>query len=389
MAHLIEPGATLGVLGGGQLGKLFTAAAQRLGYRVTVWDPDPDAPALKAADYPLPAPFSDPAALTQFSELAAAATYEWENVPVGLATVLEQRIPLRPSSRILGTLQNRFAQKSFLHEQDFPVAAFRHVLSPEQLPDTADSLGYPCVCKTATAGYDGKGQWRLANRDEAVELAAQLARGTSGLQWIVEEWIGFEKELSVVVARAGDGEFRTYPVSENTHENGILITSRVPARIPATLAAAACILAVSVIEALDGIGVFCVELFLAQGRFLINEVAPRPHNSGHYTLDACTVSQFEQQVRALCGLPLGEIRLLSPAVMVNLIGEAFTHAMTGAALHTVTAAPGSVLHVYGKREVRPGRKMGHITILREQADEAWEVATSFRSLLTATGTAKP
>lgn len=374
----------LGVLGGGQLGAMFTAAARRLGYRVAVWDPDPDAPALKQADLPLAAPFTDRASLDKFSTAIKAATYEWENIPAATVQALEQKVPVRPAPRILLIIQDRLAQKTFLASQKIPVAPFQAVASPDQLT-VPDAVGFPALCKTATLGYDGKGQWRLSGPDDVRalqnELRGQPLRKAQG-KWIVEQFLPFEKELSVLVVRGMDGDRRLYPVVENVHEAGILRTTRVPAAIDSKTAGQAAALANSVIDTLDGIGVFCVELFLMKdGRLFVNEVAPRPHNSGHYTLDACPVSQFEQQVRAVCGLPLGEAKLTSPAVMVNLIGEDFTKATTDERIQAFFRQSGAKLHVYGKKSVRPGRKMGHVTFLAGTADAAWESATKLKQLL--------
>jgi 5-(carboxyamino)imidazole ribonucleotide synthase len=385
----------LGVLGGGQLGAMFTTAAKRLGYRVAVWDPDPDAPALKLADLPLAAPFTDQASLDRFSTSIKAATYEWENIPAATVQALERLVPVRPAPRILLIIQDRLAQKTFLASQKIPVAPFRAAASPDQLA-VPDEIGFPALCKTATLGYDGKGQWRLSGQEDIRPLQDELQKGflspggrgegEGGTprqhRWIIEQFLPFEKELSVLVVRGSDGDRRFYPLVENVHDAGILRTTRVPAAIDPEISRQAAALAGSVIDALDGIGVFCVELFLMKdGRLFVNEVAPRPHNSGHYTLDACAVSQFEQQVRAVCGLPLGEAKLLSPAVMVNLIGEDFTKATTDAEIQKFLRQTGAKLHTYGKKSVRPGRKMGHVTFLAEHANAAWESAKTLKQML--------
>lgn len=380
-ASTIEPGAMIGVLGGGQLGAMFAVAARRLGYRVAVWDQDEAAPALKIADLPIGAPFTDQEALARFADSIRAATYEWENIPVTVCEALEQRLPVRPASRILRILQHRLEQKQFLAGHNIPVAAFKPIAKPGDLPAAAESIGFPCLCKTATHGYDGKGQWRLAGASEVASVREQLGRQAHS-PWVLEQFLAFDKELSVLVVRGADGDKRVYPTVENVHESGILRTTRVPAEIDPRLAQQAGDLAASVVEALEGVGVFCVELFLMpDGRLFVNEVAPRPHNSGHYTLDACTVSQFEQQVRALCGLPLGDVRLLCPAVMVNLIGEDVTKVSAGKGLETLLRQPGAKLHLYGKTSVRPGRKMGHVTFLAEKPEQAWESAQTLRRVL--------
>ncbi|HKN85716.1 MAG TPA: ATP-grasp domain-containing protein, partial [Nitrospiraceae bacterium] len=279
--------------------------------------------------------------------------------------------------------QNRLDHKAFLAGRGFPVAAFGAVSDPKDLTNTATAIGFPCLCKTATAGYDGKGQWRLGSAREAANLQERLCHSaSSNCRWIVEQFLGFAKELSVLVVRAANGDRRVYPATDNVHEAGILRTTLVPAAIEQVIAERAQEVAIAAIEALHGVGVFCVELFLMpDGRLLINEIAPRPHNSGHYTLDACSVSQFEQQVRTLCGLPLGEVRLLSSAAMVNLIGEDMARVGSEDALIALLRVRGSTLHLYGKTSMRPGRKMGHVTFLAEQPKEASEAALHFQASL--------
>lgn len=378
-ASPIEPGATLGVLGGGQLGAMFAMAGQRVGYKIAVWDPDGEAPAHRVADVSVAAPFDDLGTLAQFSRQVHAVTYEWENVPATLCDSLERSLPVRPGARVLRLLQDRLEQKGFLASRGFPVPPFRAVSSPSELT-LAEQVGFPCICKTATAGYDGKGQWQMAGRDDIPRVQQQLGNivGASA-RWIVESFLRVERELSVLVVRGSDGECRVYPVVENVHENGVLRLSQVPASISVSVAEKATTLARQVVMALGGVGVFCIELFLMpDGTLLINEVAPRPHNSGHYTLDACSVSQFEQQVRALCGLPLGEARLLTPAVMVNLIGDEVTSARTGQGGLALFGTPGAVLHLYGKRIVRPGRKMGHVTFVADKVESARDQAIRFQ-----------
>ncbi len=378
---MIEPGAPIGVLGGGQLGAMFANAARRLGYHVAVWDADPDAPGLKRADLPFTAPFTDSHTITQFARSVRVVTYEWENIPAGTCQALEELVPVRPGSRILSILQNRLSQKTFYAERGIPVTPFRPVRSAEDLV-AGEEIGFPCICKTATAGYDGKGQWRLDSAEALAALQERLRQqGQPRESWILEQFVAFDKELSVLVVRDEEGCCRVYPVAENVHEAGILRTTRVPAGVEAQLAEQAERLAQSVVEALDGIGVFCIEMFLLpDGRLFVNEVAPRPHNSGHYTLDACTVSQFEQQVRAVCGLPLGEVRLLSPAAMVNLIGDDLVQVQSSQGIKELLSEAGAALHVYGKRSVRPGRKMGHVTFLAEKPEAAWQAASALRAL---------
>ena len=379
---VIEPGATLGVLGGGQLGAMFATAARRMGYVIAVWDPDPEAPAHRIADYPLVRPFTDADARTEFTQRVRAVTYEWENVPADLCEQLERDLPVRPSSRVLRVIQDRIEQKTFLRGHGLAVPTFSTLSSPDEL-GRQTMPPYPLVCKTATAGYDGKGQWKILRAEDCPAVQQELDRSMRpGSRWILEEWLPFEREVSVLVVRGVDGASRTYPVVENVHEGGILRQTTVPADVTASVAVQVATMAEEAVRTLDGVGVFCVELFLmSDGRVLINEVAPRPHNSGHYSLDACTVSQFEQQVRTLCGLPLGEIRLLSPAVMLNLIGDEVRLATAAPAAQELLGEPGAVVHLYGKRVIRPKRKMGHVSFLASTRAEALTKAASFRARL--------
>lgn len=375
----LEPGATIGVLGGGQLGAMFAMAGRRLGYKVVVWDPNRDAPAHRVADGSFVSPFEDTGTATSFSRQVQAVTYEWENVPASLCESLERTLPVRPGACILRVLQDRLEQKGFLSARGFPVPSFQVVTSPDELV-RAEQVGFPCICKTATSGYDGKGQWSMSARGELPSVQQQLRQvGRTGMRWIVEAFVRFERELSVLVVRAADGDCRVYPVVENVHEGGILRTSAVPAAVSASVAEKAATMARQVVTSLEGVGVFCIEMFLlSDGTLLINEVAPRPHNSGHYTLDACTISQFEQQVRALCGLPLGEVRLLSPAVMVNLIGGDVAGLGADQGRLALFGIPGAVVHLYGKRTVRPGRKMGHVTFMADKVEAARDRALWFQ-----------
>ncbi|MBS0159139.1 MAG: 5-(carboxyamino)imidazole ribonucleotide synthase [Nitrospira sp.] len=379
---VIEPGATLGVLGGGQLGAMFATAARRMGYVIAVWDPDLEAPAHRIADYSLVRPFTDADARTEFTQRVRAVTYEWENVPADLCEQLERDLPVRPSSRVLRVIQDRIEQKTFLRTHGLAVPTFSTLSSPDEL-GRQTMPPYPLVCKTATAGYDGKGQWKILRAEDCPAVQQELDRSMRpGSRWILEEWLPFEREVSVLVVRGVDGASRTYPVVENVHEGGILRQTTVPADVTASVAVQVATMAEEAVRALDGVGVFCVELFLmSDGRVLINEVAPRPHNSGHYSLDACTVSQFEQQVRTLCGLPLGEIRLLSPAVMLNLIGDEVRLATAAPAAQELLGEPGAVVHLYGKRVIRSKRKMGHVSFLASTRAEALTKAASFRARL--------
>ncbi|TKB63420.1 MAG: 5-(carboxyamino)imidazole ribonucleotide synthase [Nitrospira sp.] len=376
--RVLEPGSTLGVLGGGQLGAMFTEAAHRMGYQVAVWDPDVDAPAHRLATHSCPAPFSDLGARDRFASLVDAVTLEWENVPAELCEWLAMRCPMRPTGAVLKILQDRIEQKQYLLLRQLSVPGFAIVESASQLVSAVHHLGLPAVCKTATSGYDGKGQWLLRTPSDVQALEHILGTVKSGQRWILEQFIAYVRELSVLVVRSECGASCVYPVVENRHELGILRESRVPAAIPLDVAEQATELSKRAVMALQGVGVFCVELFQANdGSLLINEIAPRPHNSGHYTLDVCTVSQFEQQVRVTCGLPLGETRLLSPAVMVNLIGEEMRAVTSSEGSYGLHSTPGAVLHLYGKRMIRLGRKMGHVTFTALQVATAAELANQF------------
>ena len=381
----IEPGSVLGVLGGGQLGALFARAATTLGYRVAVWDPDPDAPAHRLATHSFAAPFTDLTTATAFAAVTSVVTYEWENVPAELCERLERERPVRPSGGVLRHIQNRLVQKRFLAGHGFPVPRFAALIDPPRVLETIREVGGPVVCKTAMAGYDGKGQWRI-NEPTAVPavLPSIAASARPGMQWIVEAFVPFERELSILVARGVDGQTIVYPLVENEHEQGILRTTLVPAVVPPVVVERAETLARAVIERMDGIGLFCLELFLLPGNVLqINEVAPRPHNSGHYTLDACSLSQFEQQVRTVCGLPPENVQLLSQAAMVNLIGGEIETIAEDAECRRLLALPYTFLHDYEKREIRPRRKMGHVTFLASDRATAQARADKLRQRLLA------
>ena len=378
MQPMLEPGSTIGILGGGQLGAMFTGAARRMGYRVAVWDPDPDAPTHRIADQSFSTPFANSDTRERFVDVVQAITLEWENIPAELCEWLEQRRPLRPASAVLRILQDRLTQKQFLSSCSLPVPDFAEVQSVDQLLQATRRLGFPLICKTARSGYDGKGQWLFRQPSDISQFERILNTQASGVRWIAEQFVAFVRELSVLVVRSGGGETYVYPVVENRHEQGILRESRVPASVSPSDAEAACELSLRAVAALHGIGIFCVELFQTQdGRLLINEIAPRPHNSGHYTLDACTVSQFEQQVRVTCGLPLGEVRLLSPAVMVNLLGDEVTVVMSADGCLETFSTPGASVHLYGKRVIRPGRKMGHVTFTAPEVETAVVSAEQF------------
>ena len=363
MSPRILPPATLGVLGGGQLGRMFATAAHHLGYGVVVLDPDPGAPAGAVADH-LVAAYDDETALAALAARCAAVTTEFENPPAVALDRLAASLVVAPSARAVAIVQDRIAEKSFLAAAGVPVGPWASVREEADLQTAAAVTGYPAIVKTARLGYDGKGQRAVQTLDDLHRAHAELG----GVPCVVEAALDLDAELSVVAARTGDGTFVAFPVGENRHVRGILDTTVVPARIDERLASEAVEIARSIADALDYRGVLAVELFIVGGRLLVNEIAPRPHNSGHWTLDACRTSQFEQQVRAVCGLPLGDPALVAPAAMLNVLGDAWEHGPPS--WSDVLAVPGAKLHLYGKAQPRPGRKMGHVTVVAATVDAA-------------------
>ena len=373
----ILPGATLGVLGSGQLGRMFALAARRMGYRVHTFSPDRDTPTGQVADLEVAAPYEDLDAVREFARGVQAVTFEFENVPAATVEAVESVAPVRPSGEVLRTTQHRLREKGFLSQHGFPVTRFRRVATAEELRAGLDELGLPAVLKTADFGYDGKGQRTIKTADDTDEAFAAL----KGREGILEAFVAFERELSVVAARGSDGAVASYGVVENSHARHILDHTIAPARVAPAAARRAEEIARALLEQLDYVGVLCVELFLtADGRLFVNELAPRPHNSGHFTIEACAASQFEQQVRALCRLPLGSTEQFRPAAMANLLGDLWRGGEPdwGAAL----AAHGVALHLYGKRAARAGRKMGHLTALAPTTEEALRAVLSARDALT-------
>jgi len=361
----ILPGSAVGVLGSGQLGRMFAIAARRMGYRVHVLSPDTDTPAGQVADVEVAAAYEDLDAVRAFAAKVAVVTFEFENVPAATAAAAEERAPVRPGGGVLHVCQQRLREKGFLAAAGLPVPDFVAVRSSEDLSAGLRRIGTPAVLKTAAFGYDGKGQARVDSLAEAEAAWAAVGRQ----ECILEAFVDFEREVSVVAARGLDGSFAHYGVIENGHCRHILDVSIAPAPLePATVGGAVAI-ARAVLEELDVIGLLCVEMFLTKGgSLLINELAPRTHNSGHLTVDACVTSQFEQQLRAVCGLPLGATDLLRPAAMANLLGDLWAEGEPDWA--AACAFPDVKLHLYGKAEARPGRKMGHLTALASSVGEA-------------------
>lgn len=365
----------MGILGGGQLGRMFGIAARRLGYRVHAFEPNPDSPAGQISDVEVNAPYSDALALKRFARQVDVITFEFENIPLSAIREVASLRPLRPRGEVLHICQNREREKTFLARHGFPHAPFAVVDSPETLDRALERIGTPSVLKTADFGYDGKGQLKLQT-DPDVEGLWRDFRAPRG---VLEKWIPFESELSVVVARGLDGRMAAFPPSENLHKRQILDLSIVPARFSSAICEAAVRLASEITKSLDVVGLLAVEFFLARGgELIVNELAPRPHNSGHYTFDACVTSQFEQQLRAVCGLPLGSNALLTPVVMWNLLGHLWEKGEPD--WKVILSEPRAKLHLYGKGEARPGRKMGHVAVLA-QVEEALSIIASFKERL--------
>jgi len=372
-------GSWIGILGGGQLGRMSAEAARRLGYRVRTYDPSPEACAAAVADEHVTAAWDDTAALARFAEGCGRITLEFENIPPASVERLARLVPCHPSAAVLATCQNRRREKEFLRAAGIPCAPFELVPGPEALAPALARIGFPAVLKTADFGYDGKGQARIA--DERADLAAAWAR-MGGAAAVLEGWVPFDLEISVLVARGADGVAVAFPPAENLHRDHILHLSLSPARIPGALARRAEALALEVAGKLSLVGILGVEMFVVGDRLLVNELAPRPHNSGHQTLDASATSQFEQHIRAVCGLPLGDPSPRSPAAMVNLLGDLWREGREPD-WSVVRRDPAARLHLYGKGRPARGRKMGHVTVTAATVDEAAARAEAIHAALAA------
>ncbi|NBC72927.1 5-(carboxyamino)imidazole ribonucleotide synthase [Paenibacillus sacheonensis] len=368
---VILPGSTIGILGGGQLGRMMANAGSAMGYRFVALDPTPDAPCGQVARQ-IVAAYDDRDAAKELAERADVITYEFENVDAGVAAMLMEQSYVPQGSELLYTTQHRLREKRAIEAAGVKVAPYAEVRSADELREAVSRFGLPCVLKTATGGYDGKGQWVIRGEAEVDEAFETLNR--AGTELVVEQFIRFQKELSVIAARSPQGEIRTFPAAENIHVDNILHLSIVPARIDAELQREAERLAARIAEGLGAVGLIAVELFLTEdGELFVNELAPRPHNSGHYTMEACRTSQFEQHVRAVCGLPLGDTSLLTPVVMVNVLGEHVEPLLALVAEQDASAERLGVapkIHLYGKHEAKPKRKMGHVNVLAENAEQA-------------------
>jgi 5-(carboxyamino)imidazole ribonucleotide synthase len=349
----------IGVIGGGQLGRMFTLDAKRMGYDVVTLDPQPHSPCGQVADEQIVARYDDLSAIDDLGRRTDVVTYEFENIAIESVERLEQDgFAVTPSSEVLRITQNRVFEKEFVRGSGIPVAPFARVDTDEDLRLAGETIGFPGVLKTVRGGYDGKGQWRVADLEQAREALAQA----NGAQLIYEQFVPFVCEISVVCTRNAAGQIVTYPAAENIHDRGILSISIAPARVDAEVSERAARYAKTIASALEIVGTFCVEYFVTHDRqVLVNEIAPRPHNSGHYTIDATRCSQYEQHVRAICGLPLSEPELLRSAIMVNILGEGKGNHLGG--VDRLLTDPNVVLHMYGKKHAVDRRKMGHFTML--------------------------
>jgi 5-(carboxyamino)imidazole ribonucleotide synthase len=359
----------VGVIGGGQLGRYFVLEARRLGYQTWVLDPDPAAPAMQLAEHTLAAPYDDAAALQQLAQTCDAVTVEFENVPAASLELIASHCRVAPSAASIRIAQDRDLEKQTAEKYGLKPVPYRAVVTADDIVDAVESVGLPAILKTSRLGYDGKGQVLCASR-AAVE---QAFAGMQQAACVLERRIELAAEISVVLARGYDASIAVFPIARNVHVNGILSTSTVPAEVSEQVLDDARAQAIRLAQGLDYHGVLAVEFFVDEaGQVLFNEMAPRPHNSGHYTLDATVCSQFEQQLRALCGLPLGVTTLLSPVCMMNLLGDVWSKGQPD--WHSVLQHGGAQLHLYGKQQARPGRKMGHINCLDVSADAATAAA---------------
>ena len=346
---MLKTGATIGILGGGQLGRMLSVAAARLGFKTCIFEPAGDCPASHVANFHFKAGYDDEAALRQFAQSVDVVSYEFENIPTSALDLIESIVPIRPNRRTLAVSQDRLTEKAFLNELGLKTAPFAAVDDDVDLAEAIDEIGTPAILKTRRFGYDGKGQARIMSPDAAAQALADMAGAPS----ILEGFVDFSHEVSVIGARGIDGEVACFDPGENVHKNGILDTTTIPANLTAGQRMDAVLIAAKILNALDYVGVMGVELFVTRDGLIVNEIAPRVHNSGHWTQNGCTVDQFEQHIRAVAGWPLGDGKRHSNVVMTNLIGDDVDRIPE-------IAKSGDALHLYGKAEAKPGRKMGHV-----------------------------
>jgi 5-(carboxyamino)imidazole ribonucleotide synthase len=366
--QMILPGQTIGIIGGGQLGRMMAIAAKQMGYKIAVLDPTPNSPCGQVADVEITASYNDLEAIKKLAELSDCITYEFENIDYDALTWLEQHAYLPQRSKLLAITQDREKEKQAIQQAGEKVAPYSIVATKEELETAVKNIGVPCVVKTCRGGYDGKGQCVIRTEEDIIHAIPLLNSG----KCIVEAWVPFEKEISVIVTRSVQGEIKTFPVGENIHVENILHQTIVPARIEPNIAQKANDIAINLARSLQMVGTLAVEMFLTkEGEIYINELAPRPHNSGHYTIDACETSQFEQHIRAICNWPLGNTDLLKPVVMVNILGEHLPQS-----LKNIEHYSNCKLHLYGKKEAKTKRKMGHLNILADTIENALQKAES-------------
>lgn len=366
----IVPGQTIGIIGGGQLGRMMAIATKEMGFRVAVLDPTLDSPCGQVADIEITAEYNDFAAIRKLAAVSDVITYEFENIDADALNWLVEHAYVPQGSRLLAITQDRASEKKAITDAGLPVAPYVEVQSKEDLFSAIETIGLPCVLKTCRGGYDGKGQFVIRSKEDSVQALSLLEIGPC----VLECWLLFDKEISVIVARNGYGSMAVFPVAENIHINNILHKTIVPARIPEHIAKKAIRYAEMLADYFGLVGTLAVEMFLTkEGDIYINELAPRPHNSGHYTINACATSQFEQHVRAVCNWPLGSTELLKPAVMVNILGE-----HVEPIIQNIATLRDAHLHLYGKKEAKPKRKMGHVTVLAEHVDAALKTIDSWQ-----------
>ncbi|WP_227938718.1 5-(carboxyamino)imidazole ribonucleotide synthase [Alkalihalobacillus deserti] len=363
MTRVIKPGQTIGIIGGGQLGRMMAIAAKQMGYRIAVLEPTEDSPCGQVSDIVIKAAYDDPIGAEKLAEVSDVITYEFENIDEQTANWLTKKSDFPQGAKVLGITQHRLAEKEAIQSLGISLAPFQPIRTIEDAEEAGDRLGYPAVLKTCRGGYDGKGQRVVRNLEQLKQGAKELLKNG---ECVLEAWIPFALELSVIVTRSRNGETAVFPVVENEHRDNILYRSHVPARVSNEVSEQAKEMALEIVTGLDVIGTLAVELFMLEdGRLYVNELAPRPHNSGHYTIEGCETSQFEQHIRAVCGLPLGPTTLRSPVVMENILGEQLAPIMDN-----VAKLADIKLHLYGKKEAKEKRKMGHLTVTADSVEEA-------------------
>jgi len=372
---MILPGKTIGILGGGQLGRMFAIAARRMGYRVHAFDPIHYGPTGQIADHEVNAPYDDIAAAQEFARHVDVVTFEFENVPAETLAAIEKIKPVHPSPRVLDTCRNRLREKKFLGSIGVPVAPYCKIDSIEDLKHAVQEIGTPGILKSAEYGYDGKGQMKIDDTTDLAKAWESVGHAPS----VLERFVPFDKEVSVIAARTASGEIACFDVAENVHKNGILDVTTVPASIAAATRGEAIAIATRIAQTLEVVGLIAVEMFVVEGRIIVNELAPRPHNSGHFSFDACLTSQFEQQLRAVCELPLGDPTLFQPVAMANLLGDLWANGEPNWA--AALTDPRVKLHLYGKTEPKRGRKMGHLTAVAASVEEAVQAVTTARDAI--------